>query len=374
MHGELKLEKDLAELSIPELLARLNELSSTDHTHDHNEDGNQEGAENIDENMGEESDSEDEEPIDEGDVSSLHQFYTRRCARLQEVRDQVEPLRRALRDFEKGYVASRRTVDDTVDTDERDENYRPDPRQLRQITVPTPLWQRQPEVAALHRRRVQRIRRLEGRIRRVSSEVREARSRWTAARDALQRVEQAEQLLKERRSREQKRQERRWVEDFQRAARERRKVEEQERAAAAQRQREKEEAEQELECRRDVESKRKAIAQHVEKFLERERLKRERTENGSSIQYYRNALAKSGKETLPSKGKNRPELSLQSLQVMLVICQKRDTEIAAMLAKLDPPPHERYPNHPSVQKYARDNHSIEEGDLEFHYSGPPGID
>jgi hypothetical protein len=118
----------------------------------------------------EESDSEDEEPIDESDVSGLHQFYTWRCARLQEVRDQVESLRRALRGFEKGYVA----VDDTVDTDsERDENYRPDPRQLRPITGPTPLWQRQPEIAALHRRRVQRIRRLEGRIQRMSSEVRE---------------------------------------------------------------------------------------------------------------------------------------------------------------------------------------------------------
>ena len=160
--------------------------------------------------MDEESDSEDEEPIDEGNVSGLHQFYTWRCAPLQEVRDQVESLRRALRWFEKGYVTSRRTVDDTVDTDsERDENYRPDPRQLRPITGPTPLWQRQPEIAALHRRRVQRIRRLEGRIQRVSSEVREAHSRWMAARDALQRVEQVERLLKEQRSREQKRQERR---------------------------------------------------------------------------------------------------------------------------------------------------------------------
>lgn len=45
-------------------------------------------------------------------------------------------------------------------------------------------------------------------------------------------------------------------------------------------------AEQELEHLRDKEPKRKAIAQHVEEFLERERLKRERTENGSSIQYY----------------------------------------------------------------------------------------
>jgi hypothetical protein len=49
-------------------------------------------------------------------------------------------------------------------------------------------------------------------------------------------------------------------------------------------------------------------------------------------------LLSSTTEMLPSKGKNRSELSLQSLQVMLIICQRRDIEIAAILAKLDPPP------------------------------------
>jgi len=75
-----------------------------------------------------------------------------------------------------------------------------------------------------------------------------------------------------------------------------------------------------------------------------------RSENGWSESGQRTALLSSTTEMLPSKGKNRPELSLQSLQVMLIIYQRRDIEIAAILAKLDPPPHERHPNHPSVQK------------------------
>jgi hypothetical protein len=348
MRGELKLEKDLAELSVPKLLDRLNSLTTLDGGDSNEEEAEQEDVSNTDETASEESLSENDSIVDANDVLGLHRLMVRRSERLQQVDDRVEPLEQALHEFEKGYEVSNRATADDVDVDDtEDEDYRPSRRERRRINVALPLWQRQPEIARLYQRRVRRIQRLHDRSDRLDRKVQTTRAQWQAALDTRARLEREEQRLREKRSREQKDRERRWIEDFQRQESARRHKEERKRDEAARRQREREEA--------------------VEKL---ERLKYERTENQVKLQSYRDALKRAHERG--SRG-SRPGASLfMTLTVVKGQCEKKSKEYDDEIAKLEPPP--RRANNqsgPSVQKYARDDRFIEEGDLEYDYNGAP---
>jgi hypothetical protein len=74
MQGELKLEKDLAELSVPKLLDRLNSLNTLDGGNSNEEEAEPEDVSDIDETALEESLSENDSIVDANDVLSLHRL------------------------------------------------------------------------------------------------------------------------------------------------------------------------------------------------------------------------------------------------------------------------------------------------------------
>jgi len=367
MHGELQLEKDLAELSVPQLLARLNELAAADDSDVNEEDAEQDSVPAVNGSDAEDSVSEDEPMIDEADVRGLHAFFLRRSERLQQVYDDMEPLEQALRDFKKGYEVFRHVSTDDIDVDDdQDEDYRPNRRQLRRVDVPTPLWQRQPEIAALFQRRIARIKRLQARCPRLSDKVQQARARWRAALATRQRMEERERQLKEARSQLQKKQEHEWLQALKEQARERAHKAATERFAAAQRKAKEEDAEREQE----KVWKREALAQHVQAFEEQERLLRARQENRAHIRSYRDALQNGNEPAFLTSTNVRtdargrvPQVTKQTLQVMLVLCEAREAEYAAKVPK---PTQVHDARGPSIHKHAHDR-SIEQGDLEFEF-------
>jgi hypothetical protein len=377
MQGELTLEKDLAEMSVPQFLEELNALDTISDGGGGAEDAEQQNTEeqdmeqqdtsHSDETTSDEFISEDELIIDENDIEGLHRSMVRRSERLQQVRNQVQPLQRALREFQKGFEVLNRGVADDVDVDDnQDEDYRPKRRDLRRIDVPDPLWRRQPEIAKLHRKRVRRIQRLLAQSRRLDRQMQVARGRWEAARAVRVRLARQEQRRKEQQSQELKERELRWIQDLQRQKRARREAAERERVEAARRDQEREQARREQEEQETKAVKRQALERHVQRFLQREQLKRDRAKNLQCLRDSRHAVAHWGKAEPPAyEGGGR--MSKEVLRVLVVTCEMKEEEYRAQLAHLDPSADTDHHSGPSIRKYARDNRSIEEGDLEYSF-------
>jgi hypothetical protein len=357
MVGELTLEKDLAEMSMPMFLERLKALNASE-----------EGGEVLEDV---ESVSEDELVIDENDLGGLHRCMVRRSKRLERVQQRVRPLQQALREFEKGFKALDGGVVDDIDVDDnQDQNYRPRRRDLRRVDVPDPLWRRQPEMARLHQKRVRRIQRLLAQSRRLDHGVQEARSRWEDAKAVRGRLARQEERRKEQRSRELKEQELHWIKELQRQKRARYEAAERERVEAARRDREREEARLRRENEESKAAKRQALERHVNQFLQREQHVRDRNENLSRLRDARRQLENWGK-TQPRSDEGGEGMSKKAVRDLIAMYEAREVEYHAKRAQLDVFAATNHYSGPSVQKYGRDNGSIEEGDLEYSFGNQP---
>jgi hypothetical protein len=381
MQGELTLEKDLAEMSVPQFVEKLNALDTVPDGGDGEEDAEQPNMEeqdieqqdtsHSDETTSDEFISEDELIIDENDIEGLHRSMVRRSERLQQVRNRVQPLQHALGEFQKGFEALNRGVADDVDVDDnQDEDYRPKRRELRRIDVPDPLWRRQPEIAKLYQKRVRRIQRLLAQSRELDRQVQTARGRWEAAKAVRVRLARHEQRRKEQQSRERKERELRWIKELQRQKRARYEATERERVEAARRDREREEARLRRENEESKAAKRQALERHVNQFLQREQHVRDRNENLSRLRDARRQLENWGK-TQPRSYEGGEGMSKKAVRDLLAMYEAREAEYRAKRAQLDASAATDHYSGPSVQKYGRDNGSIEEGDLEYSFGNQP---
>lgn len=365
MKGELILEKDLAEMTVPNLLQRLKDLDDlSDGGHDPNEVVVSDHDATSDDSESDDPVSADDLATDPTNVEGLHQTMLRRSQRLEQTQARVGPLQQALRAFQKGLSGPNRPTADDVDVeDTEDENYRPRRRQVRQVHITEPLWRRQPEIVRLYKRRVQRIDRLKDRAERLDRQVQAARTQWQDALRIRQRLERREQYRREQRSRGAKEQERRWLEEFRQRARAKRQAEEEQERKAARQRREREETRRSREEQQLKEEKRRKLAHQVARFQQHDKLLADRIENRKLWANFSQIIEQGGDPRASNP------VSIQAATVMEAVHKNRDRDIENELARLALPLSPQRRSGPSVQKYRRDDYLPEEGDLEYHFRG-----